>query len=150
MRSVVIHSRTNFYFPCKQQSVTIAFLFILQTRSTVHKWQILQFELINNLSCFVITRTHVIHTNETNTLNLYKRYKKEINNLIDGTLLLSFLIPLIMYIESLLLMVIVLIIPFNVFFFWFCKQENEFNADDDLYNDVITAPSSGDNAEVNL
>eukprot|EP00105_Crassostrea_gigas_P021239 XP_011440306.1 PREDICTED: cleavage and polyadenylation specificity factor subunit 6 [Crassostrea gigas] len=27
-------------------------------------------------------------------------------------------------------------------------QENEFNADDDLYNDVITAPSSGDNAEV--
>lgn len=109
-----------------------------------------KFELINNLSCFVITRTHVIHTNETNTLNLYKRYKKEINNLIDGTLLLSFLIPLIMYIESLLLMVIVLIIPFNVFFFWFCKQENEFNADDDLYNDVITAPSSGDNAEVNL
>lgn len=118
MRSVVIHSRTNFYFPCKQQSVTIAFLFILQTRSTVHKWQILQFELINNLSCFVITRTHVIHTNETNTLNLYKRYKKEINNLIDGTLLLSFLIPLIMYIESLLLMVIVLIIPLNVFFFF--------------------------------
>lgn len=32
---------------------------------------------------------------------------------------------------------------------FFCKQENEFNADDDLYNDVITAPSSGDNAEVN-
>lgn len=77
-----------------------------------------KFELINNLSCFVITRTHVIHTNETNTLKLYKRYKKEINNLIDGTLLLSFLIPLIMYIESLLLMVIVLIIPFNVFFFF--------------------------------
>lgn len=45
-------------------------------------------------------------------------------------------------------MMIVLIFPFGVFFF-FCKQENEFNADDDLYNDVITAPSSGDNAEVN-
>lgn len=120
MRSVVIHSRTNFYFPCKQQSVTIAFLFILQTRSTTLLYindKFYKFELINNLSCFVITRTHVIHTNETNTLNLYKRYKKEINNLIDGTLLLSFLIPLIMYIESLLLMVIVLIIPFNVFFF---------------------------------
>lgn len=43
-------------------------------------------------------------------------------------------------------MMIVLIFPFDVFF---CKQENEFNADDDLYNDVITAPSSGDNAEVN-
>lgn len=26
-------------------------------------------------------------------------------------------------------------------------QENEFNAEDDLYNDVITAPSSGDNSE---
>lgn len=44
-------------------------------------------------------------------------------------------------------MMIVLIFPFDAFFF--CKQENEFNADDDLYNDVITAPSSGDNAEVN-
>lgn len=52
-----------------------------------------------------------------------------------------------MFINSLLSMMIVLIFPFDVFFF--CKQENEFNADDDLYNDVITAPSSGDNAEVN-
>lgn len=34
--------------------------------------------------------------------------------------------------------------------FFFCKQENEFNVDDDFYNDVIIVFFSGDNVEVNL
>lgn len=57
--SVVIHSHTNFYFPCNQQSVTRPLHLCLFANSANMNGIFNKFELINHFSCFITKLTHV-------------------------------------------------------------------------------------------